>query len=71
MIDELRGLADEDEPDLLVAVIDLFLSEGQANLEAMRAALARADAPALRLAAHTLKGSSASLGLARLRALCA
>jgi signal transduction histidine kinase/ligand-binding sensor domain-containing protein/CheY-like chemotaxis protein/HPt (histidine-containing phosphotransfer) domain-containing protein len=42
-------------------LIQLFIESGDAVLRDIRAALQRGDAPAVRQAAHSLKGSSASL----------
>jgi PAS domain S-box-containing protein len=45
------------DPELLRELTALFLAECPQRLAEMRAAIARADAPKLRLAAHTLKGA--------------
>ncbi len=52
-------------------LIGLYLHEGRETLERLRAALEQADAEAVRLAAHSLKGSSGYLGAGPLRALSA
>src|SRR5713226_9563640 len=54
---------DEGEADLVVELIDLYLGDAPQWGEAMRTAAAENDATALKRAAHTLKGSSGSLGI--------
>jgi two-component system, sensor histidine kinase and response regulator len=46
-----------DDAALLSELITAFLDEGPANMQSIRQAIAAHDARALRLAAHTLKGS--------------
>ena len=65
---EVQG---EDEPDIIVELIDLYLADTPHRVSAIQAALAARDGLALKRAAHTLKGSSANLGAHRLAALCA
>ncbi len=52
-------------------IVDLFLGNAQRNCNAVRDALARGDRQALELAAHSLKGSSSTMGAARMAAVCA
>jgi HPt (histidine-containing phosphotransfer) domain-containing protein len=56
--------------DLLIEVIDLFLSEQITQMTDMQGALANEEYDRLYLIAHTIKGSLASLhaGVGRLRA---
>ncbi len=58
-------------PDLVNELIDLFLEDGPALVQAARAGLARGDAEALRHAVHQLKGSASNLGAQPLADLCA
>ena len=51
-------------------LIDLFLSELESGLASMREALAQGDAEGLGKLAHSLKGSSASMGAVILASLC-
>jgi len=70
----LRGFEEiqaEGEPDLVVELIDLYLEDAPRKLAIMLEAAAGADAESLRRAAHSLKGSSASLGAFGMAALCA
>jgi len=58
------------EPDILVRLIDLYLTSARENCTALREAVTRCDASALEHAAHTLKGGSASMGAHVLTDLC-
>ena len=61
---------EEGEADLVVELIDLYLGDAPQWVEAMRAAAAGDDATALKRAAHTLKGSSGSLGIRQVAETC-
>jgi PAS domain S-box-containing protein len=67
----LRKLQQPGEPDVLGQLIDLFLNETPSRLAAVREAVEKGDAPRLAKAAHTLKGSSASLGARQMACVCA
>ena len=67
---ELEEAQVDDEPDLIVELIDLYLEETPRCLAAMSAMLAARDWLSLRRAAHGLKGSSAVLGAGRTPQLC-
>jgi HPt (histidine-containing phosphotransfer) domain-containing protein len=70
----LRGFEEiqaEGEPDLVVELIDLYLEDAPRKLALMLEAAAGADEESLRRAAHSLKGSSASLGAFGAASLCA
>ena len=58
------------EPDLVVELIDLYLKDGPERIQIIKAAAATADATGLKQAAHTLKGSSASLGFHQISGIC-
>lgn len=66
----LEGAQVEGEPDLVVELIDLYAEDAPRRLSAIRGASAAGDLPALRRAAHCLKGGSASLGARRVELLC-
>ena len=66
-LDEAWG---EGEPDLVAELIDLYLGDSPQWVEAMRAAAAADDPAALKRAAHTLKGSSGSLGVRQVAETC-
>lgn len=63
-------LQDDGEPDLIVELIDLYLQEAPLRIEAIQRAVADADGLSLKHAAHSLKGSSGTLGVRPLAALC-
>ena len=60
----------DDEPDIVVELIDLYLTDVAAKMDALRVALDSSDGPALRRLAHCLRGSSGNLGAHRVAALC-
>ena len=62
---ELRQIGAHD-PALVKTVIELFLSDMPEQITAMRVALAAGDVQSLRIASHTLKSTSASVGARRL-----
>ncbi len=70
ILDDLRSLQDEGEPDLVAEVVQLFLDDSPRRVIAIRAAAVAGDASQLGKAAHGLKGSAANVGAVRLRALC-
>jgi len=67
IVDGLRHLGD----DVLADILRLWFENLDPSLDAMRSALAGGDARALSVAAHTLRGSAANVGAARLAAACA
>lgn len=58
------------EPDLVVELIDIYLEDAPQKLKAMREAMTLRDAISLRGLAHSLRGSSSSLGACQLAVLC-
>ena len=56
--------------DFTLMLIDQFLREAASQVETLRDATRRSDAPALKAIAHSLKGSSMTMGAKRLAALC-
>jgi len=70
VLDELRTLQEEGEPDIVTELIDLYLQEAPARLDAIRAAVSHRDASELVRAAHSLKGSSANLGAGPVSTVC-
>ena len=55
------------DADLLGIIVDVFLEDAPNAVGAIDAAHGAADAPALRLAAHALKGASANISAEALR----
>ena len=71
VLQSLRDLQEEGEPDILTELINLFLDDAPIRLRSIREAAAKGDAHALEKNAHTLKGSSQNMGATRMGALCA
>ncbi|MBG6221616.1 MULTISPECIES: hybrid sensor histidine kinase/response regulator [unclassified Janthinobacterium] len=69
-LDNIRALSRTDGDALLERVIQAFVGETPRQLNAMRAAIAGADAQALRKVAHSLKSGSANVGADGLSQLC-
>jgi PAS domain S-box-containing protein len=67
----LRDLHGDDGPDLLAGLLAVYLRDTPPCLAALHEAVARADAEALRRAAHSLKGSSSQIGAVQVARLCA
>jgi HPt (histidine-containing phosphotransfer) domain-containing protein len=67
----LRGLEGILDKEQIIETIQLFLKESPALLAAIGKAIERRDATAIKSPAHTLKGTSLSLGAAGLSAHCA
>lgn len=63
-------LQEDNEPDLLVELMELYLQDAPVKIDAIREAVARADKEALKRAAHSLKGSSGTLGVRQLASVC-
>lgn len=60
----------EGETDLVVQLIDLFVDEVPRRVRAMRDSVASRNPVVLKSAAHTLRGSSGSLGALQVARLC-
>ncbi len=69
VVDDLRMLQMEGEPDFVEEMVALFLQETPALLDAIRQSLAESSPASLRRATHTLKGNCNSIGAARMGAL--
>jgi len=62
VLNAFEGLQADDGSDLVVELIDLYLQDASERIESIKLSVARADRKSLTLSAHTLKGSSSSLG---------
>jgi HPt (histidine-containing phosphotransfer) domain-containing protein len=56
--------------DFVTKLIDQYLAESTLRMTALKDAVERRDAPALRLATHSLKGTSSTVGANRMAAIC-
>ena len=70
VVDELIALSDDGDPELLLDLIGLFLSDSPSKLEAVSEGVQTGDLDRVERAAHSLKGSSGNLGARRLQHLC-
>lgn len=70
ILESYRLLQEDGEPDLITELIDGFLADLEGRLHAIRRAIAEGDAPALRSAAHSLKGSAGTVGAIGLAQRC-
>jgi CheY-like chemotaxis protein/HPt (histidine-containing phosphotransfer) domain-containing protein len=70
MLNDLRGLQAEGEADFALEMIGLYLENAPQLIDTIRQSMMAGDAPVLQRSAHTLKGSSASLGAQRVATLC-
>ena len=68
LLDSLRTLRFDGEPDPVTEIIDLFLRDTPSRLEEAIASFHRRNATGIQEAAHTLKGSANNLGARRLGA---
>jgi two-component system sensor histidine kinase/response regulator len=69
-LSHLRALQQGSTRDIFGAVIQSYLTTAPQLVQTLQDAVTRADAAALRKAAHTLRSSSASVGALTLAALC-
>ena len=70
VIDTLRQLNVDGQPDVLEEVFGLFLTDAPARIDAIAAAVDHGDAPGLQRAAHTLKGAAGTIGAIPLQNVC-
>ena len=70
VIAELRDAGASSGSDFVIVLIDGFIVEAEEQAALVRDACQRQDANALKGAAHSLKGSAATMGARRLGALC-
>jgi HPt (histidine-containing phosphotransfer) domain-containing protein len=71
VLEGLRELQGEGEPDVLKELIELYLEDVPSQLKALREAEERDDAKSVECIAHTLKGSCGNLGAVRMAPICA
>lgn len=60
----------DDESDIVVELIDLYLQSSSQGISAMRKAAEEEEWAVFERAAHTLKGSSSTLGLRQVAKIC-
>jgi HPt (histidine-containing phosphotransfer) domain-containing protein len=62
VIESLKELGGDDDPNLVFELIEMFLSDTPLRMRDIKSALASGDLKLLERAAHTLKSSSANVG---------
>ena len=62
ILQELRELQGEGDPDIVSELVELFLESAPESIEMIRESLSKGDPDLLAKAAHNLKSSSAALG---------
>lgn len=67
---EYRNMGTDGADDFVTELIDVYLAESAACVTTLTDAAARRDAPGLRRAAHSLKGSSSAVGARTLAGVC-
>lgn len=70
VLQNLRELDDEEDPDFLGELIKIYLLDAPQHLETIKEAIFLGDADSLKLASHTLKSSSANLGAVSFSEVC-
>jgi HPt (histidine-containing phosphotransfer) domain-containing protein len=70
ILETLRALNVEGQPDVVTEVLGLFLASAPAQLQAIEMAVETQDAAALQRSAHTMKGASSAIGAVGLQAAC-
>ncbi|MDQ3965352.1 MAG: response regulator [Actinomycetota bacterium] len=70
VLEDLRELQREDEPDILAMFVEVFFSDVPQQLTALREAVRNGDAHSMRRAAHMLKGSCGTMGARRMAKIC-
>jgi len=71
LLQGLRDLREEGQPDPLAELVDLFLKDAPQRLDKLRVAIAAKDPIAAYAAAHSLKGSASNMGARALAGYCA
>ncbi len=67
----LESLADEDDPDLVKEIVELFLDDSAIRMAQIENSSDPEGVEAIRAAAHALKSASANVGALRFSAACA
>jgi HPt (histidine-containing phosphotransfer) domain-containing protein len=71
IFDELRaGEVAGAANDFVTTIIDQYLTDSSSLIARLNEAVVRRDAPALRLATHSLRGSSGTVGATRMAGIC-
>ena len=71
VIESLREMEEDGEPDLISELADMFLRDVAPRLETLRQAIEKDDAAQVGRTAHTIKGSSGNIGAWRVSEISA
>ncbi len=71
VIEGLRELGGEDDPGLLMELVEMFLDDAPNRIKEIEQSMAEGDLDTMRRAAHTLKSSAANMGSIVLSNICA
>jgi len=63
-------LQEDNEASLVAELIELYLHDASVKIDAIRQAVAQTESASLKSAAHSLKGSSGTLGVHQLALIC-
>jgi len=69
-LDAIRQLGGPGKPDILAKLVDMYLDKSPSLIDDIKGGIAANDAAQVKMAAHTLKSSSAYLGATQLAELC-
>lgn len=70
VLEMLKLLGGDDEPELFVELIDLFITDAKQLVGVLERSLEAGDIKLLERTAHTLKSSCANVGALRMSKLC-
>lgn len=70
VVDSLKDLGGEDDPELFSELVDAFLTDAPARLDAIDRCIASGDVEGVARAAHPLKSSAANMGAVGLAEIC-
>ena len=70
VIESLKELADDEDPDFLRDVVEEYLSNTARSIKDLREAIESEDADTVAKTAHSLKGASSSIGAKNMAELC-
>jgi len=71
VLETYRKLQDDDEPNLVADLVELYINDTRKRLTEIRVTLKEQDIQALQKEIHSLKGSSGNLGILRMAKICA
>jgi signal transduction histidine kinase/DNA-binding NarL/FixJ family response regulator len=70
VIQKLRDLGGDDDPNLVLELIDIFLTDAPVQMQRITEGLESGDVKIVERASHTLKSSSANIGAVSLSGVC-